>query len=175
MQARPGKRSRPTAPPVDEISDEKLVRLFAQPRSPKRMLAGLRVLGFSADSVQQMTRAKSRDVVYSWAAGRARPGMVQAERLDEIRRIVLFICRHEELGAESAWMLFNAKFGEMDEDGPTVMELIRQGDAAGVMDNLEALVDDDPGGDGGEPPPGDDPPSDSPAGSEGRQAVKSGG
>lgn len=153
-----GKRSKSE---VSEVSDEKLVRLFSQPRAAKRLLAGLRVLGFTADAVMAMTEARSRDVVYSWAAGKARPGKVQAVRLDDVRRAVHFICRHEELGAESAWMLFNARFGDMDEAGPTVMDLIAEGDIARVMRNLEELVDEQgEGGNGGGGGPGDDRPRD---------------
>jgi hypothetical protein len=157
----PGGRSKAA---VSEVSDEKLILLFSQPRSPKRLLAGLRVLGFSADAVGEMTRAKSRDVVYSWAAGRARPGKLQAERLDGIRRVLYFICRHEELGAESAWMLFNARFGAMDPEGPTMMQMIAGGNIAVAMSNLEKLVGDgggDDSGGGGGPGPDDDQPLDS--------------
>jgi hypothetical protein len=144
---------------VDEISATRLTRLFSRPRPPKQMLAGLRALGFTADAVVKMTEARSRDVVYSWAAGRARPGAKQAERLDDVRRVAYFICRHDELGVDSAWMLFNARFADMDADGPTAMELIARGDAAGVMRNLAQLVDEEGGGDN-PPPPDDDPPSD---------------
>jgi hypothetical protein len=129
---------------VGTVSDERLIQLFSRPRSPKRFLAGLRVLGFSADSVQFMTGAKSRDVVYSWAAGRAKPGLEQARRLDEIRRILYFVCSHRDLGPDTAWMLFNARFGQMTQDGPTAMELIAQGEAATVMGHLEGLVDEQP-------------------------------
>lgn len=146
---------------VSDVSDEKLVWLFSQPRAAKRLLAGLRVLGFTADAVMAMTEAKSRDVVYSWAAGRARPGKVQAVRLDDVRRALHFICRHEELGAESAWMLFNARFGDMNEEGPTMMDLIAEGDIARVMKNLEELVDDQgEDGNGGGGGPDDDQPRD---------------
>lgn len=160
---------------VGEISDAQLTRLFSQPRSPRRMLAGLRALGFTADSVKLMTNARSRDVVYSWAAGRARPGLTQAQRLDEVRRILYFICRHRELGAETAWMLFNAKFAGMDEQGPTAMELIAGGDAAVVIGNLELLVDENDGDGGGGGPPDDDPSTEpSPSGSSDMQPVGSG-
>jgi hypothetical protein len=147
---------------VADVSEEKLVRLFSQPRATKQFLAGIRVLGFTADAVMEMTAAKSRDVVYSWAAGRARPGKNQAERLDDVRRALYFICRHRELGAESAWMLFNARFGDMKEEGPTMMDLIAEGKIARVMKNLEELVDDQGGGDGGGggPGPTDDQPQD---------------
>jgi hypothetical protein len=147
----------PSGSAVGKISDARLVQLFSRPRSPKQMLAGLRALGFSADAVRLMTAAKSRDVVYSWAAGRARPGMVQAQRLDEIRQALYFICRHRDLGAEAAWMLFNAKFAEMDLAGPTAMEMIAKGEIATVMDSLEKLVDGEDDGGGG--PPDDDPES----------------
>ena len=144
---------------VDVISDERLVQLFSLPRSPRRLIAGLRALGFSASSVEFMTGARSRDVVYSWARGRAKPGIEQAERLDEIRRILHFICGHSELGPETAWMLFNAKFGTMDQDGPTAMELIAKGEAAAVMRHVEDLVgdgheeEDDDGGSPRKPTP----------------------
>jgi len=127
---------------VGTVSNERLIRLFSRPRSPKQFLAGLRVLGFSADSVKSMTGAKSRDVVYSWAAGRAKPALEQARRIDEIRRVLDFVCSHPDLGPDTAWMLFNARFGEMAQDGPTAMELIAQGEAATVMSHLEGLVDD---------------------------------
>ena len=139
------------------VDDKDLTRLFSKPRPLKPLLAGLRVLGFSADSVQQMTAAKSRDVVYAWAAERSKPNGAQAQRLDDIRRILYFICRHEELGPSSAWMLFNSKFGEIGEEGPTVIELIGKGQIETVIENLSALVDDDHGdGGGGEPPDGDE-------------------
>jgi hypothetical protein len=131
---------------VDQISDERLIKLFSRPRSPKELIAGMRVLGFTADSVQLMTRAKSRDVVYSWAAGRAKPGQEQARRLDEIRHALLLICSHEELGADTAWMLFNARFASMNGSGPTAMDLIGQGEAATVIEHLETLIRDDRGG-----------------------------
>lgn len=134
----------------------------------------MRALGFSAESVQSMTGAKSRDVVYSWAAGRARPGQAQAERLDDIRRALHFICRHDELGSDSAWMLFNAKFADMDPNGPTVMELIAQGRSDAVMGHLEGLVGDDRN-EGGEPPPEDRPPDPSPTSERGKRPVESGG
>lgn len=158
---------------VDRVSDERLIQLFSRPQPPKKLLAGLRVLGFTADSVQFMTGARSRDVVYSWAAGRARPGLEQAKRLDEIRRVLHFICAHDELGAESAWMLFNAKFADMAADGPTAMELIGQGHTATVIGHLEGLIDDDGGG-GSDPPPdqGQPPP---PTGEPGKQPVESSG
>jgi hypothetical protein len=145
---------------VSEVGTEKLVWLFSQPRAAQRLLAGLRVLGFSADAVMVMTEAKSRDVVYSWAADRARPGKVQATRLDDVRRALHFICRHEELGAESAWMLFNARFGDMNEAGPTMMDLIAEGNIARVMKNLEELVGEQGGGDNGGGGPGPDRPRD---------------
>lgn len=129
-----------------QISEERLVKLFSRPRSPKELIAGVRALGFPADAVQEMTRAKSRDVVYSWAAGRARPGQEQARRLDEVRQILLLICSHEELGADAAWMLFNARFGEIN--GPTAMDLIGQGEASTVLEHLETLIHDDRGDDG---------------------------
>jgi len=141
---------------VDDVSDARLVQLFSRPRAPRELIAGLRVLGFTASSVEFMTGARSRDVVYSWAAGRARPGMEQAARLDEIRRILHFICAHPELGPDSAWMLFNAKFGTMSPEGPTAMELIAQGDAADVLKHVESLVDDG-GEEGGESPPEPEP------------------
>lgn len=125
------------------VSDERLIALFSRPQPAKKLLAGLRELGFSAQAVQAMTGAKSRDVVYSWAAGRAKPGMEQAMRLDEIRRALHFICAHAELGPDSAWMLFNAKFADMDFEGPTAMELIERGRATEVMEQLERLVGDD--------------------------------
>ncbi len=146
---------------VDGVSDARLVQLFSMPRKPQELIAGLRVLGFTAGSVEFMTAAKSRDVVYSWAAGRAKPGLEQAKRLDEIRHILYYICSHPELGPESAWMLFNAKFATMAQDGPTAMELIAKGGAASVLKHVESLVDDD-GQDGGEGPTEPDPPAPSP-------------
>jgi hypothetical protein len=131
---------------VGGISIERLVNLFSRPRPPKELIAGMRALGFTADSVVEMTTAKSRDVVYSWAAGRARPGQEQAQRLDEIRRALLLICAAPELGPDSAWMLFNARFGDMEGNGPTAMQLIAQGHAAKVIEQLEALIDDDRSG-----------------------------
>jgi hypothetical protein len=155
------------------VSDERLIALFSRPQTPKQLIAGLRVLGFSATSVQTMTGAKSRDVVYSWAAGRARPGEKQARRLDEIRRTLYFICRHAELGPDSAWMLFNAKFADMDPAGPTVMELIAQGRSDTVMGYLEELVGDDRNG-GGEAPPEEQPPEPPPTTERDKRPVGSG-
>ena len=129
---------------VEQISDERLIKLFSRPRPPKELIAGMRVLGFTADAVKEMTRAKSRDVVYSWAAGRARPGQEQARRLDDIRHVLLMICSHKALGADAAWMLFNARFYGVD--GPTAMDLIRQGEVSAVLEHLEMLIRDDGGG-----------------------------
>jgi hypothetical protein len=159
-------------PRVDVVSDERLVQLFSRPRSPKQFLAGLRVLGFSADAVEFMTGAKSRDVVYSWAAGRARPGLLQAKRIDEIRRVLYFICAHAELGPDTAWMLFNAKFATMSHDGPTAMELIARGGASEVMRHLESLVEEDGGEDGGEKPLDPDLPAEPPGGEHRQQSAR---
>jgi len=151
----PRERRDQEAARVDGVSDERLINLFSKPQSPQRLIAGMRVLGFTADAVQSMTDAKSRDVVYAWAAGRSRPSADQAKRLDEIRRALFLICANAELGPDSAWMLFNARFGRMDEEGPTAMEMISNGRSAAVMEELRQLIDDE--GDGGEPPPEGDP------------------
>jgi len=135
--------------PTTGVGGERLLRLFSLPRSPAQLIAGLRALGFTAESVQLMTRAKSRDVIYAWAAGRTKPNAEQAKRLDEVRRILALICRNRELGADAAWMLFNARFGSMDPDGPTAIELISQGEAPLVMSQIQSLVRDDRNGGGG--------------------------
>jgi len=161
LQTRKGKageQAARTAGSEAAVNGAKLAELFSRPRAPKHLLAGLRTLGFTADSVQTMTGAKSRDVVYSWAAGRARPGSTQAERLDEIRHLLHLICRRRELGADSAWMLFNARFAGMDPNGPTAMEMVGRGEAAQVMAGLEALLDDEHGGPPDETPPEPTPP-----------------
>jgi hypothetical protein len=106
------------------LSDTELVELFSHARSPERLIEGLRALGFTAESIAEVTNASSRDAVYAWAAGRSIPSGHHAEQLDRLRSIVSWICRQPQYGPRSVWLVLNGWPGGLDPTGPTALSLL---------------------------------------------------
>ncbi|MGN6253825.1 MAG: hypothetical protein ACTHO8_02435 [Solirubrobacterales bacterium] len=106
------------------MSNEELRSWFEDPQSPKRLLLGLRALGFSSEAIAEVTGAASRDTVYAWGAGRSFPSRWNAEQLDRLRVVVSWICKEAHFGPESVWLVLNGWPGGLDPTGPTALELL---------------------------------------------------
>jgi len=156
-----------------KLSEEELRSWFKEQQPLGRLLYGLRALGFSAESIAEITGAPSRDTVYAWTADRSVPTAENAEQLDRLRSVVSWISIQPHLGPGSVWLVLNGWPGGLDSNGPTAIQLLADSADPGNWQRLTRALGmalgDQPGPTSSPSKPASPPPSPTPVPAGGRR------